>query len=182
MKGIIRAPETATSVGAMSNQGGAIISAHNPINGDVAIVRGAGTNRTRLVLSDNGYLYRCLNDSAFVMFDQGLPPWGGEQMAYIQPSQMEGFTVSEQANTIYMVRCGFCSISISGIAAPAGATLYITGLPPAKHRVEVPVIDLQGGQFVSLAYIDGGNTVIGLTPPASDIVAGYFSMLYPIDV
>lgn len=180
MNGRIPAPASAESVGAISNQGGKITSLYNPANGDVSIMRASGNSRTQLILSDNGYMYRVLNGDAFVLFDQGSLPWGGETVTAITAEMLSNCTSHEWGNCIVTQRCGFAIVSLSGIELAAGirATIRLPYISRARCQTWMP--DLGAAERGALIYIDDGDDYLVLHPPAAAIVAGYFTLIYPI--
>lgn len=180
MNGRIPAPASAENVGAISDQGGNILSGYNPVNGDVSIMRASGNSRTQLILSDNGYIYRVLNGDVFVLFDQGFLPWGGETVTVITAEMLSNCTSHEWGNCIVTQRCGFAIVSLSGIelAAGTGATIRLPYI--SRVRCQTWMHDLGAAERSTLAYIDGGKNILVLYPPAVAIAGGYCTLIYPI--
>lgn len=180
MNGRIPAPASAENVGAISDQGGNILSGYNPVNGDVSIMRASGNSRTQLILSDNVYIYRVLNGDAFALFDQGYLPLGGETVTAITAEMLSNCTSHEWGNCIVTQRCGFAIVSLSGIELAAGirATIRLPYIGRARCQTWMP--DLGAAEHGTLIYIEGGADYLVLHPPAAAIVAGYFTLIYPI--
>lgn len=180
MNGRIPAPASAENVGAISDQGGNILSGYDPVNGDVGIMRASGNSRTQLILSDNGYIYRVLNGDAFVLFDQGFLPWGSETVTAITAEMLSNCTSHEWGNCIVTQRCGFAIVSLSGIELAAGVNAFIQLPYISRFRCQTWMHGLGTAERGTLAYIDGGSSILILYPPAVAIAGGYCTFIYTI--
>lgn len=76
MNGRIPAPASAENVGAISDQGGKIVSLYNPTYGDAFIGK---PDELYLYYASDGRLYRWRDNSVYGIYDQGCPPWGNEE-------------------------------------------------------------------------------------------------------
>ena len=200
MNGILKAPQAAPvqsvngktgavalaapDVGAMSTWGGAINSGYNSANGDAYIRRATAGNTGALLMSANTTcLYRIVNDAQlYRIFDEGLPPWGGETVTQISAEMMTNCTSHELSNCIIMQRCGIVIVSLSGIELAAGTASVIKLPYTSRFRCQTWMYDLTAPGHGTLAYIDGANSLLNLYPSSVAIYGGYCTLTFPANV
>lgn len=65
----------------LTNGNGLITTVSNPDNHDVGFHRMGQGQNSFFMMSNNGYMYRCESDgTGHVIFDDGILPWGNEQV------------------------------------------------------------------------------------------------------
>ena len=199
MNGILKAPQAAPvqsvngktgavalaapDVGAMSTWGGAINSGYNSTNGDAYIRRATAGNTGALLMSANTCLYRIVNDAqSYRIFDEGLPPWGGETVTMITQAMVTGCTLKEpQTCTVYS-RCGLCFATLSGVHIDANVGGTVTIPYTAKVRSEMWMHDIGGGTGSRLCFIDMGSNIIQIFANPIALDNGYCTLIFALNM
>lgn len=177
MNGRIPAPASAENVGAISNQGGKIISLYNPAYGDAFIGK---PNELYLYFAHDGRFYRWRDDNVYGIFDQEYPPWGNEEATLITSQMMNKCTSHEWGNCVVMQRCGFAIVSLSGIELMAGEPAFVQLPYISRFRCQTWMHDLGTIERATMVYIDGGNNILTLYPSPINITGGYCTIIFPI--
>lgn len=177
MNGRIPAPASAENVGAISDQGGKIVSLYNPTYGDAFIGK---PDELYLYYASDGRLYRWRDNSVYGIYDQGCPPWGNEEATLITSQMMHNCTSHEWGNCILTQRCGFAIVSLSGLELSAGVAASVQLPYISRFRCQAWLHDLGAVERGTMVYIDGGNNVLSLFPSPINIASGYCTLIYPI--